>query len=135
MKEVLRTVHEDRKNTTKVIDIIEDILINLKNDNQELLDKLREANHASNNLTKKVKKAVAEELKMADRKAGESHFYLNGAPGRAAAPPPAASCSVLRTGVRSFSLARRCSKVETLVDFSSVMEVDEDEDDANLCEE
>ena len=61
VKKVLDTVQEDQKNTARVIDIIEDRLQNLKNDNIELLDKLREANRGSNNLTEKVKKIVDEE--------------------------------------------------------------------------
>ena len=138
VKKVLDTVQEDQKNTSRVIDIIEDRLQNLKNDNIELLDKLREANRGSNNLTEKVKKLVDEELRMNDRKAGQPNYKRNEAPGRAAAQPTAASFSVLRTGVRGFSLARKLSsKVETLVDFSSVMEVDDDgdDDDSDMWEE
>ena len=68
-----------------------------------------------------VQKVVKEEGEKMQRKIGQVNTGWGGAGGRRAA--------VVRT-VRGFSLARRLDKqVEAVVDFSTVMEVDDDDND------
>ena len=68
-----------------------------------------------------VPKVVKEEVEKMQRKTGQVNTGWGGAGGRRAA--------VVRT-VRGFSLARRLGKqVEAVVDFSTVMEVEDEEEE------
>ena len=73
------------------------------------------------NMSEVVKKVVKEEVEKMQRKTGQVNTGLAGAGERRTA--------VVRT-VRGFSLARRLGKqVEAVLDFSMVMEAEDDEEE------
>ena len=122
LKEMLIAVDEEQKSAVKVIDIMEERLDQQMKANKELSKEISQLNVISMNMSEVVKKVVKEEVEKMQRKTGQvNNTGWGGAGGRRAA--------VVRT-VRGFSLARRLGKqLEAVVDFSTVMEVDDDDDD------
>jgi len=97
---------------------MEERLERQKKANRELSNEISQLNDSSKNMSDVVKK----EVEKMQRRTGLVNTGWGGAEGKR---PPYA----IRT-VRGFSMARRKDKqMEALVDFSMVMEVDEDGDD------
>jgi len=136
LRMVLRAVKEDEDETVKVTDSLNGFLEVQMRKTQYLLDKLNKTIHdASSNLGEISKEKVTEKLMLHGMAKELSHVKeLRRTRGeiclrrREANPPP----TTARTAVRSFSFTREVrSQVQPILDFSTIMEVDDLDSDTD----
>jgi len=141
LRMVLRAVKEEEDETAKEMDNLEEVIDIQTKQSQRLLEKMIRTVDAASNLEVSVKN-VQEKLSMLNLGAKEQQSPVRKVKNTGgkescsrreeANPPP----TVARTAVRNFSFTREVkSQVQPICDFSTIMELDDDDLDSDTGSE